>query len=244
MKKTYLIALLALLFIAGILWYRFGKPSTPQTNNTTVATTTTTQSGTVGNSANASGTKGANVVISKYPLTYTNSEYNFSIRYPKSITTEYPFKSSYHLGKDWRAGATPEYRGTPIIALIVYREDNQTVFPKKYPLYFSTEIRIGVSKDTKNCYQKDAGYENQKITTVTFNGITWKKFSFADAGMMQYGEGESYRTIHNNICYAVEQVKTGSTYRDNTMATGTPDKTLNAYYAATTDILKTFQFTK
>lgn len=252
MKKSYLLLVIAIIVIAGALWHRFGSNEITGNNNEATSTVkqgqasqTETSTEEPGNTTTGTKTQtGAIPPSGPKAVTYSNFNYNFSIKYPRSVKTEYPFTSFYHLGKDWRAGATPEYRGYPVISFVVYREDNQIVYPKKYPVYFSAEVRIGVSPDTKNCYQRDAGYPDQKITDVTFNGIAWKKFSFAQAGMMQYAQGESYRTVHGKYCYVVEQVKAGSNYRDNTMATGTPETTLNKYYLQTTDILRTFTFTK
>jgi hypothetical protein len=237
MKKTYILLLVILAYVLGSLWYRFG---THGTTSTVASTTEQTRSG----SGTATSDSYSPSVAIKKDFTYSNFNYGFSMRYPKSVVTEFPFRSYYHLGKDWRAKATSEYRGTPVISFVVYREENETVFPKKYPLYFSTEVRIGISPDTKNCYQRDEGYPNQNIQTVIFNGITWKRFGFAEAGMMQYGQGESYRTIHNKLCYAVEQVKVGSNYRDERMAKGTAESVLSNAYLLAGSVLRTFTFTK
>lgn len=62
--------------------------------------------------------------------------------------------------------------------------------------------------------------------------------------MMKYIQGESYRTIHNNMCYVLEQIKYGSNYKDPTMKPGISKATLDSYYNTAGMIAKTFRFTK
>ena len=250
MKKTYIVLLIVLAYVLGSLWYRFGRNESPPPTSDTASSTMGVSSSNGINTSNGKGPLG-NTTVNLTPgttvknETYSNFQYGFAVRYPKSTKIEFPFQSFYHLGKDWRAGATPEYRGTGVISFVVYREDNQIKFPKKYPLYYSTEVRVGVSTDTANCYQRDAGYTNQPVTTVTFNGITFKKFSSSQAGMMQYSQVESYRTIHNKLCYAIEQVKAGSNYTDSTFTgISTPESVLTNAYTSAGTILKSFTFTK
>jgi hypothetical protein len=228
------------LFVLGLgafTWYGYA-PSTP---DSLVATSTQdTASGTQIKTPTTS----SKPSYAKKDLTYTNFNYGFTINYPKTTKPETAFRSFYLLSNLWRANATPLYRGTPVMAFVVHRIDNNTKYPKEYPLFFSTEVRLGVSNDTANCFAKDDGYQNQKVSEVTFGGATWKKFSFADAAMMQYKQGESYRTIRNKQCFVLEQVKVGSNYQDESMVKGISDQTLQSYYNETESILKTFRFTK
>lgn len=71
-----------------------------------------------------------------------------------------------------------------------------------------------------------------------------KKFSTEEAGMMKYVQAESYRTVHKNNCYVLEQIKAGSSYRDELMAPGIADSTLTSYYATGETIIRTFKFTE
>lgn len=176
--------------------------------------------------------------------TYTNATYGFSITYPESIVPENQFKGFYILSPEWRVGATPEKRGTPVVAFPVKRIDTETSLKKTYPLFFSAEVRVGISKDTQNCYTTDGGYTNQKVTNVTINGIAFKRYSFGDAAMMKYLQGESYRTIHNGTCFVVEQIKVGSTYRDDQTVVSTPEETLTTYYNSAESMIKSFKFVK
>jgi|SRR5579872_3853236 len=180
--------------------------------------------------------------------TYANSQYGFQIQYSKNLTPTTTFANSYTLQNEWRIEAGQNSTGTPIIAIPVFHIDQGGVATgKAYPLFFDAEVRIGVSSnpaDVADCLKPDPNYTNQPESDVLINGVTFKKFSFQNAAMMKYLQGESYRAVHNGICYAIEQVKTGSIYRDPSMSPGIPDTQLDDYYNQAGDIVQTFQFTK
>lgn len=176
---------------------------------------------------------------------YVDSTYNFTVEYPVAIHAEKSFTPFYLLSDAWRMNAAESSKGTAVVEFPVYKVDQGGVATgKAYPLFFESVLRVGVSKEAAKCYEKDAGYANQVVIDMTVNGIAFKRFSFADAGMMKYVQGESYRTVHNNICYVLEQIKVGSNYKDDTMTAGIPESTLDGYYEEAGDILKTFTFTK
>lgn len=176
--------------------------------------------------------------------TYNNATHNFTISYPIDLTAG--AYSTFHLinQNDWRIGATAAKRGTPVIAVPVFRVDNEASNKNNYPRYYAAEVRVGVSLDTTQCYAKDEAYANQTVSDVTINGVTFKKFTFGDAATMQYLSGASYRTIHNNKCYVIEQIRNGSSYRDGNLMGGYSDQDLDAFYARTTPIVMSFKFTK
>jgi hypothetical protein len=60
--------------------------------------------------------------------------------------------------------------------------------------------------------------------------------------MMQYIKGFSYRTIYNNVCFAVEQLAAGSNYRDQASPDDISESILNGYFDKAGKIIKTFQF--
>ena len=183
------------------------------------------------------------------PGIYRNDQYGFSLKFPKNLSVTTTFKQFYALGNSWRAELFDE-RGTgmPVVSIAVFQVDNQhdgSAQGKPYPLYFSAEVRVGVSSDStdiENCLKPDSNYTNQPETDMVINGVTFKKFNFQNAAMMQYVAGESYRTVHNGICYAVEQIKTGSNYRDPSMLPGITDATLNQYYEQEQIIVQSFKF--
>jgi hypothetical protein len=145
------------------------------------------------------------------------------------------------------AGANP--KGVPVVAIPVYRIDNNkdgVATGKPFPLYYDAEVRVGVSADAtevKNCLANDPGFTSQKTEDVTIDGVAFKKFSFQDAAMMQYVEGNSYRAVHNGKCYAIEQVRAGSNYKDETMTEGVSPETLDSYYNQAGNIILSFKFT-
>jgi hypothetical protein len=177
---------------------------------------------------------------------YTNSPYSFSIQYPSYIQPLFNFATFHEIGNNWRLNAGPANQGKPIVSFSIHNIDQGIYSTGKqtYPLYFTAEVRVGVSTNVKDCYAVDAGYPNQKITNVTINGATFKKFSSSDAGMMKYTQAESYRTIHNNSCYVLEQIKSGTSYRDEKMSLAYTDVQLENYYKIGDKIIKTFKFTK
>jgi hypothetical protein len=176
---------------------------------------------------------------------YTNGEYNFSLRFSPSIQPTNFFSTFHILASNWRINAAQANQGKAIVSFPIFRIDQGDVATgKSYPLFYDTEVRVGVSPNVAKCYEADAGYANQKVTNVVINGVTFKKFSSSDAAMMKYIQAESYRTIHNNNCYVLEQVRTGSSYKDDTMKPGLSQATLDSYYNMGETIIKTFKFTK
>lgn len=255
-KRNIVLLVIGALFILGVL-YIIQRKNTQQLSDQPTTETATTSSSTGVTKTNDSSipttgksptspskTSTAKLTPTKNTQVYSNMAYGFSVRYPKGAIAQTPFSGFYSLGTDWRVNATGMYRGTPVVSFIVKRIDNQYTLPKSYPPYFTAETRIGVTPDTTNCYAKDEGYTNQVVTNITLNGVAFKKFSFGDAGMMKYQQGESYRTIHNKQCYVIEQIRAGSSYRDETMKIITPESTLSDYYISAGDIAKSFVFTK
>lgn len=176
--------------------------------------------------------------------TYRNDEYGFEMRYPKKLTTDPKFQSYYHLPDTWMSEAGPESKGRPIVSIPVWRikSDNNGAYIS-YPYYFDAELRIGVSSnksDVADCYKS----QFTPPTTVTINGVEFKKFSVQSAGMMQYLVAESYRTIHNGACYVIEQIKTGSSYREGPSSKDIPESVLDGYYDSISTMVQTFKFIK
>jgi len=177
--------------------------------------------------------------------TYRNDTYGFTLDYPSALTPTTTFATYYHLSNKWRALAGENEKGTSVIAIPIFSLNQASpATGKPYPLYFDAEVRVGVSTVISTCYMRDALYTKQTVTNETINGVPFKKFLFSGAGMSQYVEGASYRTVHDNKCYVLEQLKAGASYRDPSMKVGISDATLNGYYKSGEKIIKTFQFTK
>lgn len=177
---------------------------------------------------------------------YANATYNFSIQYPSYVQPLTSFATFHEIGNNWRLYASQANQGKSVVSFSIHNIDQGPYSTGKqtFPLYFTSEVRVGVSPNVKECYTADAGYTNQKITNVTINGIAFKKFSTSDAAMQKYVQAESYRTIHNNSCYVIEQIRNGSSYRDEKMTIGKTEAELLTYYNLGEKIVKTFKFTK
>lgn len=181
------------------------------------------------------------------PLLLHNEAYGFEITAPAGITPEGTFKKQFNLSDKWRVNASESgagSKGTALLAIPLVQIDNKDIEPKVYPLYFDAEVRVGVSSSTVDCLKKDAGYANQKVADVTINGVAFKKFSFGDAAMMKYVQGESYRAVHNGLCFAIEQIKSGSTYHEPNAEEALTNEDMDVYYAQAAEVVQSFKFTK
>jgi hypothetical protein len=140
---------------------------------------------------------------------YASAEYNFTMKYPSYVQVRPGFSTFHEIGNNWRLNAGQANQGKSVVSFSIRNIDQGTYSTGKqtYPLYFTAEVRVGVSPDVKDCYATDAGDAGQQIANVSINGVTWKRFSSSDAGMMKYTQVESYRTVHASKCYAVEQIK-------------------------------------
>ncbi len=178
--------------------------------------------------------------ITPDPLTtYTDTGYGFSIQYPKDLLTGMEFNTFYHLPNAWMSESAPGSQWTPLFRIVwVYIENTGS-----YPRYFDAEIRIGASSDANdvaNCYKNP--YDNRPPTSTTINGIPFTVFIIQDAAAMQYLEWLSYRTVHNNTCFVMEHLKTGSNYRDDHSPLDISDTVLDAYFTGMDSIVQTFKF--
>ena len=173
---------------------------------------------------------------------FTDGEYGFSIIYPDTFQTDYTFASFYHLPATWRVQALSSTTGTPVLAIISYRTEHDHTYPR----YFDAEIRIGASQNPKElarCEHASLEQNEKVLNDVSFGTTTFKAFSFGDAAMMQYLRGVSYRTLHKGTCIAIEQIQTGSSYRDDPASSDDiRDATLQLKYHALDEVVKTFMF--
>ena len=230
MKSSAFYAVLGLgiILVAGIIWWGIYSHHAKTAALSSVATSS------------------AVVASSTQPLKglsiYTNGVYGFSIFYPGSDKTETTFDTQYHLPANWRENALQDASGTPIFAIIGYSTQSDT----SYPRYFETEVRIGASKDPQELAACEKPSENEtQLPDAVINKVTWKAFGLQDAGMMQYLQGTSYRTIHDNTCFALEEIETGSSYRDTASSTSNiPDATLTQKYQDLSSIVQSFSFAR
>ena len=212
--------------------YRTG---TQTADNKTQGTPTKPTTGVVLTSGNTAGFHSTN-----------DSTYHFTVHYPPTANVQNTFTTFHEIGNNWRLYAGAANQGKRLLEISLHSIDQGAYSTGKqtYPLYFTSIVRVGVSPNVKDCYTHDAGYSNQKISDVTINGVTWKKFSTTDSATMKYTQSESYRTIHGNMCFAIEQIKNGTTYRDEKMTMGTTEEQLATYYNEGNSVIRTFTFTR
>lgn len=229
-------AVIVAVLLAGI--YAVKERTVPETAETEEQNATSTESAPSGKPSGA-GPKSDGM------SGYANAEYGFSLRFPPYVRPTNFFTTFHELSSNWRLNASAANQGKAVVEFPIFSVDQGSIATgKNYPLYYMATLRVGVSPNVKECYTTDAGYADQKVSNVTIYGVTWKRFDWQGAATMRYVEGRSYRTIHNNMCYVMEQVRNGSNYRDDTMKPGTSDTTLQNYYDIAGDIAKTFKFTK
>jgi hypothetical protein len=239
MKSSAFYAVLGLgiILVAGIIWWGIYSHHSKTMASSPVATSS------VAVASSTPSLTGLSI--------YTNGAYGFSIFYPGSDKTETTFDTQYHLPATWRVNALPNATGnasgspaggTPIFAIIGYSTQSNT----SYPRYFETEVRIGASTDPKELAACEKPGENEtQLPDAVINKVTWKAFGLQDSGMMQYLQGTSYRTIHDNTCFALEEVETGSSYRDvASSSTDISDALLAHKYQALSAIVQSFSFAR
>jgi hypothetical protein len=175
---------------------------------------------------------------------YSNGPYGFTVFYPQAAEVSYTFDSSYHLGVNWRANALPNAEGAPIVSIAPFRTQSED----SYPRYFNAMVRIGASIDPAEIERCEAASVEQGETALpdaVIGNTTWKAFSFESAGMMQYASGVSYRTIHEGRCIALEKVRTGSSYREDTPSEkDITEEALSEEYEALSSIVESFSFAR
>ncbi len=229
-KRIKWLVLLGIVIVAGLVLLVLPpyQGKAPSSARDLLSTATTTESPT------ASGTP-------EGWSTYTDTMYGFAISYPQGVAPQTTFKTFYHLSNGWRADAPADSTGTPVVAFPIFSTESSS----SYPRYFDTEVRVGVSEnpaDVANC-TAPGRYATASSTQAVINGVSFSKFPIENAGMMQYLKGESFRTVHAGRCYAIEQLATGSSYRDATSSRDISDATLQNYYDKGRDIVNTFIFT-
>ena len=250
-NKTYIVAivLVVLFFNVGLVY--FGKKSSQEaTPHTSTSSSTDTQIKETPETATTPGgvKKPTTLVTGNIAgfYSYANAPYNFSIQYPSYVRPLTSFATFHEIGNNWRLYASQANQGKSVVSFSIHNIDQGPYSTGKqtYPLYFTSEVRVGVSPNIKECYASDAGYINQTITNVTINGVPFKRFSTSEGATMKYVQAESYRTIRNNLCYVIEQIRAGSSYRDEKMTLGKTDEQLMTYYGLGEKVVKTFKFTK
>jgi len=250
MKKNklyiFVISLIIVLIIGAAATSCSDEPFTPDGITTSVQISVQqTSSASVSETTQTTTSQTTILAVAAPPAwkTYTNDEYGFEFKYPEELQVKNTFEPFYNLGDQWRAEVSGDTNGNPVVSIVIYRVENESTYPR----YFDTELRIGVSSDPQDLATcgNPTGAETAAVTPVeAINGITFNKLIIQDEAMMQYIKGISYRTVHNGTCFAIEQLKTGSNYRDESSPEDITDAELESCYNSISDIIKTFKFTE
>lgn len=156
------------------------------------------------------------------------------------MTLSDTFTSFYILPSTRTAEADPASTGKIIVSIISARLENEA----SYPRYFDTEVRVSISTGTTEVANCTKDTQDNAPTSEIINGISFITYPIQDAAMMQYIEGKSYRTIHNGTCFVIEQLKTGSNYKDDKSSNDIADSVLESYYNDLNAVVASFRFTK
>lgn len=179
MKKTFF-----LFIVLGLLSACTGTPNdntTPLSGNAITNMSTDTASGC---------------------LIYRNSEYGFSLQYPKEVALLPSFTDSYLLPQAWSTIASPKSSGIQIVS---FRTPGSNGI-------ISAELRISASSnrtEIKNCTTAPV-YATFKTSTQTIKNTVFTVFEIEDAAMSHYSSIKSYRVFKNTSCMAIEEVITGT----------------------------------
>jgi hypothetical protein len=167
--------------------------------------------------------------------TYRDERYRFEFKYPPELHPTTHFSTKDILPGNWRAMADSKDKGTPIIAVPIVHIGQRTAYPR----FYDVEFRIGVSESGVSC---GAGNGERAMGPVTINGVRFDQYEFSDAATMKYLSGISYRTERNGRCFAIEQLRAGSNYRDSASTQDMSQSALDRSYYLAGKIVKTVRF--
>lgn len=129
--------------------------------------------------------------------TYTDKQHGFIIPLAADVTVRHDFQRSYFSDGSWKAYASPDSKGQPLLALVLDGSDAVT----------SAELRIGVSTDASavaHCRDAPAQANTSETSTQELAGVPFTRFRAGDAGMSHYLDVEGYRTVQHGRCYAID----------------------------------------
>jgi len=169
---------------------------------------------------------------------YTNGEDGFLLTYPEGARVSETFMT-HRLPESW--SVTSGSQGTPLVEITTYEVRNETTYPRDYTVV----LRIGKStdqSDVASCIEtreQEVQIEDRVIGDTTFSA-----YSFGDAAMMQYVNAISYRTKYKEACWAIEAVRTGSSYRDTPSSADIAEDVLDAEFNRLQMVVDSFRFVR
>lgn len=142
--------------------------------------------------------------------TYSNDSYGFQLRYPSQLSVTPSFPSFYHVTNTWRQNAldtSTESAGKAIVRIVVDSKKSAPGTEESY--YYDAELRVGAgtgTADIANCLRSPA---TENTSTIRIHGTDFIVFHEPQAGMSQFADVRSYRTVHKGVCLAIESIITG-----------------------------------
>ncbi len=166
---------------------------------------------------------------------YKSNKYSFRFSFPESLLASSTFNSTYVAGEGWNLYTNSSNMESGEKAVSFVKTGSNEIF--------DAELRIGVSdnpKDVLHCTKPPAGTTGEQ---VKLNGNDATKFTVKDGATMHSLEATSYRIVHNDECYAIDEILMSG----NPNAYTPPRSLPFTKEEATTDlnvILSTFTFSK
>ena len=123
--------------------------------------------------------------------------WGFRIDVPRGWTTRKDFRSGYLANGAWKAFATPDSQGEPVLSLTMPGSNRVT----------DAEIRIGASRapeEVQRCTAPPPAAAADSVTTRRINGIAFTTFKAGDAAMSHHLNVRAYRVVRNGACYAID----------------------------------------
>jgi len=164
---------------------------------------------------------------------YANSEYGFELSYPQNFQLAEGTTSSLWSYFNY-------YEGEKIASVSVPKSDYQNTN------FGEANINIGASQDPGiviNCLRLQIELGETKDATQTINGIIFKRFDSSDAGAGNFYETQSYRTIKDKICYALEIIIHSMNIGNYPQELNIKEFDRNKVIGDLTSVLNTFKFT-
>lgn len=189
--KQLLVVLIFVCIGLGLYFY-FLLRTPEQAEAPSVSTTTTQQSSEPVDDTSAASNK-----------TYANQTFGFALQYPADITPTSTFATSYLATNDWSLLAqASKLKGSPVVSFTIPNSNEVE----------SGQLRIGVSTGTTaaECVTapKDSGVSTSSAVSIL--GQQFTRFTTQDAAMSHHLEAHVLRTMHNSMCYSLEEVVFGT----------------------------------
>lgn len=154
--------------------------------------------------ASCTGRKGAPDARQPSPaIQVVDSAHGFAIAVPPHMHVSHDFQRSYLANGSWKSFAGDDSHGKPILALVLDGSNPIT----------AAELRIGAGDDEAaraHCLDVPASGIPAQASQVTLAGVRFTRFHAADAAMNHYLDVEAYRAIHDDRCYAIDLLVTGT----------------------------------